>query len=67
MMKRPPFEVRAWPMEDILGLVAYSELESEQFRKRTGSGGAPAGAPGEQVKTTTTRFVIGKRPPPTRG
>ncbi|MBZ4371485.1 hypothetical protein [Corallococcus sp. AS-1-6] len=68
-----PDEVRSWDYEDLLGLLAYCELENEehderlaQIRAQTGAPSrthqrAPAGGP-----TTTVYRFKPRTPPPKR-
>ncbi|MFP2897571.1 hypothetical protein [Corallococcus sp. 4LFB] len=61
-----PDEVRAWDHEDLLGLLAYCELENEEMEQRTRS--APhAAAPSRRAATggpttNTTIYRFGPKP-----
>ncbi|RKH09744.1 hypothetical protein D7V97_15645 [Corallococcus sp. CA053C] len=65
-----PDEVRAWDHEDLLGLLAYCELENEELKQRTQHHPRPAGAsshaPASGTTTITYRFAPKPSPKPKR-
>ncbi|RKH64123.1 hypothetical protein D7W81_19180 [Corallococcus aberystwythensis] len=69
LMHRSPAEVSTWPWSDIVRLLAYSELEREEFDRRTqphgslGTGGQRASA---SSTTNTTVYRFGPKPTPKR-
>ncbi|NNC17670.1 hypothetical protein HJC22_18285 [Corallococcus exiguus] len=65
-----PDEVRGWDHEDLLGLLAYCELENEEFDRRVqprrphAAASHHASASGPTTNTTVYRF--GPKPAPKR-
>lgn len=67
---RSPDEVRTWDHEDLLGLLAYCELENEEFDRRVQQhrphAAAPHRASASGPTTNTTVYRFGPRPAPKR-
>ncbi|RKH03648.1 hypothetical protein D7X32_13405 [Corallococcus carmarthensis] len=70
MMHRSPAEVSTWPWSDIVRLLAYSELEREEFDRRVQnpqhSAASPTRAHASGPTTNTTVYRFGPRPAPKR-
>ena len=62
-MHQPPSAVRAWPDEDVLGIVAEAELEKEEDARRpAGAGGSTSVRAASPHSQRTVLYRVGPRP-----